>query len=67
MTKKKNGKEDFLKWLGALAGLGSIGYLILSILTSSVTEAQKYFAVTILIFIILILYIELVVKKSVKR
>ena len=67
MGKKKDNREDYLKWLLAVGGIGGIGYLIFAILTSNVTEAQKYFSVTILFFIILILYIEIVVKKRVGK
>ena len=66
MKNKDDGKDHIGKYLVALGGLGSIGYLIFSILTSNTTEAQKYFAITIVIFIALILYIELVIKKMVK-
>lgn len=65
----RNSIDLFLKYLAALGGIGSVGYLIFSILTAStetVSEALKYFSVTIVIFIALILYIELVVKKGVK-
>ncbi len=63
----ENGKENILKWVGALVGIGSVGSLILTILNSNASEALKYFAITIVFFIALILYIELVVKKTVKE
>lgn len=64
MAKKEIWKDNLIRFLGTLGGVGGVGYLIFQILMAPISEAKKYFAVTIVLFIILLIYIELVVKKK---
>jgi hypothetical protein len=57
-------RERWREFIGALSSIGGIGYLLFSVMESRLmSEAQKYFALSLVIFIIIIAYIELVVRK----
>ncbi len=58
-------RERWKAFIGAISAIGGIGYLMFSILESRVmSEAQRYFALTLVLLILLLLYIEFVVKKE---
>jgi uncharacterized membrane protein (DUF2068 family) len=55
-------------FFAAVAGIGTLGYLVYAIFTSpkeTITEAQKYFVLTVLIFIVFYTYLELVFKRKI--
>ncbi len=50
-------------FVGGISAIGGIGYLMLAIMESGkISEAQKYFALTLILFILMLIYIETVVK-----
>lgn len=52
-------KQDWWHlYFTALAGLGAIGYLIYSILTSMLPEAQKLFVVNVVLLLCYAIYAE---------
>lgn len=57
-------RERWKAFIGAVSAIGGIGYLMFAIIESGkISEAQKYFALTLIIFILLLVYIETVIKK----
>ena len=56
-------RERWKAFVGGISAIGGIGYLMLAIMESGkISEAQKYFALTLILFILLLVYIETVVK-----
>ena len=61
---RKKVRERWKAFIAAISAIGGIGYLMFSIMESSMmSEAQRYFALTLVLMILLVLYIEVVVKK----
>lgn len=57
-------RERWKAFVGAISAIGGIGYLMFAIMESGqISEAQKYFALTLILLILLIVYIEIVVRK----
>jgi hypothetical protein len=52
------------RFIAALSAIGGIGYFLFSIITSPMlSEAQKYFGLTLVLFVLMIVYIETVVRR----
>lgn len=52
--------DSWKNFVTALSAIGGIGYLMFNIMHSPfMSEAQRYFALTLVLMIILVLYIEL--------
>lgn len=60
--RRKIEKQETPFWT-KVVGLGTIGYLIYSILNSNSSEALKYFAVTIVLLIIVFWYLQEKIKE----
>jgi ABC-type antimicrobial peptide transport system permease subunit len=56
--------KEFISIVGIIV---SLGMLLLGILTSSATEALKYFAVTIVFLALLVAYIQVVIVKRIEE
>lgn len=63
MGKLRRVRERWKAFIGAISAIGGIGYLMLAIMESGkISEAQKYFALTLILFILLLVYIETVAR-----
>ncbi|RLI98280.1 MAG: hypothetical protein DRO99_01115 [Candidatus Aenigmatarchaeota archaeon] len=52
------------RFVAAVSAIAGIGYFLFSIMESSMlSESQKYFGLTLVLFVLLIVYIETVVRK----
>ena len=52
------------RFIAALSAIAGIGYFLFTIIESPVlSEAQKYFGLTLVLFVLMLVYIETVVKK----
>ena len=56
--------KDFIKIAGIIIGLG---VLILGILTSDTSDSIKYFAISILFHVLIIVYIQIVVVHRIEK
>ena len=61
MVKKKNGRENYLKYLSIIILSSSFIYSIMS--SEFLTEAQKYFAITLLLLAFIVGYIKFIIEK----
>ncbi len=53
------------QFIAALGSLGAVGYLIYELLTSQfLTEAQRYFGITLVLLMLMVIYTETVVTRK---
>ncbi len=59
------GEQRWVRGLGALSALLGIGYFMLEILSSPlISEAAKYFSVTMIIFAAFAIYVQTYFRKA---
>jgi len=57
------GKRE-ARFVAALSAIAGIGYFLFAIIESPMlSEAQKYFGLTLVLFVLLVVYVETVVRR----